>query len=57
VRRLRRLLERRLQGKYAATALLESLRKAEYSHIQENYYLFDFFDVALCESKVILILK
>ncbi|MDD4335192.1 MAG: transposase, partial [Desulfotomaculaceae bacterium] len=44
-----RILERLLDGKYAATALLESLRKASCSHIQENYYLFDFFDGILSD--------
>jgi transposase len=44
-----RILERRLKGKYSVTALLESLRKASCSHIQENYYLFDYDDEVLSE--------
>ncbi|NMA26128.1 MAG: IS1634 family transposase [Clostridiales bacterium] len=44
-----RILERLLEGKYSVTALLESLRKASCSHIQENYYLFDFFDGILSD--------
>jgi len=44
-----RILECRLKGKHAVTALLESLRKASCSHIQENYYLFDFFDEVLSD--------
>ena len=42
-----RLLERRLSGKYSVTAIAESLRKASCSHIQENYYLFDYLDEIL----------
>lgn len=42
-----RLLERRLKGKYSVSALLESLRKASCSHIQGNYYLFDYYNDAL----------
>jgi len=44
-----RILEKRLEGKYSAPALLESLRKASCSHIQENYYLFDYLDEALAD--------
>lgn len=44
-----RLLEHRLEGKYSVTALLESLRKASCSHIQENYYLFDHYDEILAD--------
>lgn len=44
-----RVLEHRLKGKYSVTALLESLKKASCSHIQENYYLFDYVDEALID--------
>ncbi|HEX6923535.1 MAG TPA: IS1634 family transposase [Bacillales bacterium] len=44
-----RLLEQRLKGKYSVTALLESLRNASCSHIQGNYYLFDYFDEVLAD--------
>jgi transposase len=42
-----RLLEKRLKGKYSITAILNSLEKASCSHIQENYYLLDFYDEIL----------
>lgn len=42
-----RILERRLKGKYSITKILDSLGKASCSHIQENHYLFDLFDVVL----------
>lgn len=44
-----RVLERRLNGKYSVPALLESLRKASCSHMQENYYLFDYLDEVLVD--------
>lgn len=44
-----RLLERRLDGKYSITAILESLQKASCSHIQENHYLFDYYDETLAD--------
>jgi transposase len=37
-----RILEHRLNGKHSVTAMLESLSRASCSHIQENYYLFDY---------------
>ncbi|WP_100013351.1 IS1634 family transposase [Lentibacillus sediminis] len=46
---LARVLERRLKGTYSVTAILESLRKASCSHIQENYYLFDHYDELLAD--------
>ena len=42
-----RILEHRMQGKYSVTAMLESLSKASCSHIQGNYYLFDYYDAIL----------
>lgn len=42
-----RILEIKTNHKYSITRLLESLGKAECSHIQENLYLFDFYDEIL----------
>lgn len=42
-----RILEHRLKGKYTVPEMLESLAKSSCSHIQENYYLFDFYDDVL----------
>lgn len=44
-----RILEHRMQSKYSVTAMLESLSKASCSHIQENYYLFDYYDDILAD--------
>ena len=41
---LARMLQQRLNGKYAVSQLLESLQKCNCSHIQENYWLFDYTD-------------
>lgn len=46
-----RLLEKRMKGKHSITSILESLEKASCSHIQENYYLFDFYDDVLEDIK------
>lgn len=46
-----RLLEKRLNGKYSITTILDSLRKASCSHIQQNYYLLDTFDDVLADIK------
>lgn len=42
-----RLLEMQLERKYSIGRILESLGRAECSHIQENYYLFDYYDDVL----------
>jgi transposase len=42
-----RILEYRLNYKYSATAILESLRKCSCSLNQENYYLFNFYNYTL----------
>jgi transposase len=42
-----RILEHRLKGKYSVPKMLESLSKSACSHVQENYYLFDFYDDVL----------
>jgi transposase len=44
-----RILEYRLKRKYSATAMLEGLGKASCSHIQENYYLFNYYDDILAD--------
>ena len=44
-----RILEHRLNGKYSVTSMLESLSNASCSHIQENYYLFDFYNDVLAD--------
>ncbi len=42
-----RILEMKLDHKYSIGRILESLRRAECSHIQQNYYLFDYYDEVL----------
>lgn len=44
-----RILELRLGHKHSISQLLESLAKAECSHLKQNYYLFDYFDVVLAD--------
>ncbi|WP_353949096.1 hypothetical protein ABNN70_06000 [Sporolactobacillus sp. Y61] len=45
-----RLLVRRLKGKYSIPVLMENLRKAACSHIEGNYYLFDYYDEVLADT-------
>ena len=42
-----RILENKLEQKYSIGTILESLSKAECSLIQQNYYLFDYYDEIL----------
>ena len=42
-----RILEMKLDHKYSITRILESLAKAECSHLKQNYYLFDYYDEIL----------
>ena len=42
-----RILEMKTEHKYSITRLLESLEKAECTYVQQNYYLFDYFDDVL----------
>lgn len=42
-----RILEMKTEHKYSITKMLESLNKAECTHIQQNYYLFDYYDEVL----------
>lgn len=46
---LARILEFKLNGKYSVTPILESLRKCECSLLEENLYLFDYYDEILQE--------
>ncbi len=39
-----RILENKLEHKYSVGTILESLSKAECSLVQQNYYLFDYYD-------------
>lgn len=42
-----RIIEVKLKYKYSVGKLLESLSKAECSHLKQNYYLFDYYDEVL----------
>ena len=42
-----RILENKMERKYSIGTILESLSKAECSLIQQNYYLFDYYDEVL----------
>lgn len=44
---LSRILEMKLEHKYSAGRILESLSKANCSLIQQNYYMFDYYDEVL----------
>lgn len=44
---LSRVLQHKLEKKYSVSKILESLSKCNCSNIQENYYLFDYFDTVL----------
>jgi transposase len=44
-----RILEMKTNHKYSITKMLESLRKSECSHIQQNHYLFNYYDEVLKE--------
>lgn len=44
---LSRILQHRLDKKYSVGKILESLSKCNCSNIQENYYLFDYYDTIL----------
>lgn len=47
-----RLLECRMERRFSVTSILESLKNASCSHIQGNYYLFDYDDEVLtCVGK------
>lgn len=42
-----RIIEHKLDHKYSIGRILESLAKAECTHLKQNYYLFDYFDEVL----------
>lgn len=42
-----RMLQQKSNNKYSVSQILESLQKCNCSHIQENYWLFDYTDNAL----------
>ena len=44
-----RILEHRLGGKYYVGKMLEGLSRASCTHIQENYYIFDYYDEVLSD--------
>ena len=44
---LQRVLEMKLDNKHSTSTILESLRKCACSHIENNYYMFDYYDDVL----------
>lgn len=44
-----RILEMKLEHRYSITKLLETLRKTECCHAQQNYYLFNYYDDVLSD--------
>ena len=44
---LARVLQHKLDRKYSVSKILESLSKCNCTNIQENYYLFDYYDTLL----------
>ena len=46
---LMKLMEYRIKSKYSVKTILESLRKCGCSHLEQNYYLFDYYDEVLKE--------
>ena len=42
-----RIIEMKMSNRYCIGRLLDSLRKAECTHLQQNYYLFDYIDDVL----------
>jgi transposase len=42
-----RILEMKMERKYSIGQMLESLGKAECTHMKQNYYLFDYYDEVL----------
>ena len=44
---LARLLEHITEGKYSITKMIESLQKSTCTNVQQNYYLFDYYDEVL----------
>jgi transposase len=46
---LARILEYIMDGKYSITRMIESLEKCTCTNIQQNYYLFDYYDEVLAD--------
>ena len=44
-----RLLEFRMDRKYSVSKMLESLRRCECSSVEQNLYVFDYYDEVLCD--------
>lgn len=44
-----RILEKKLDHRYAVTKILESLRRCSCSRLEQNIYLFDYYDEVLCD--------
>lgn len=42
-----RILEMKMEHRYSITQMLEGLKKAECTYMQQNYYLFDYYDDVL----------
>ncbi len=42
-----RILEKKMEHRYCVSQMLESLRKSQCTFMQQNYYLFDYYDDAL----------
>jgi transposase len=42
-----RLLEYKLSGKYSITKIINSLKKCSCTNVDQNYYLFDYYDEVL----------
>ena len=49
-----RILENKLERKYSVGRILDSLSKAECSLVQQNYYLFDYYDEVLKDIGLIM---
>lgn len=50
---LARVLQHKLDKKYSVSKILESLSKCNCSNIQENYYLFDYYDTVLKDIGIV----
>ncbi len=50
---LSRVLQHKLDKKYSVSKILENLSKCNCSNIQENFYLFDYFDSVLKDIGVV----
>jgi len=44
---LARILEYKLKGKYSITKMIDSLKKCSCTNVDQNYYLFDYYDEVL----------